>query len=353
MTARLIAALIKKDLRLFTRDRFYFLLTIAGIVIYIILYLVMPKTLSENLKMGIYAPGLPLITEKSTVNGPGVEMKAFATLEDLQISVSREEYPVGIALPEGFQERLSAGESPEVTVYFSSGVREEFVQSVASLVKQWASRTAGLETAIEIHPEVLGPDRLGNQIPWRDRFIPLLITLILGTEILSLASLISSELEQNTVRALLLTPLKIRHLLAAKALLGIALAFIQVVLFAVIAGTLSREPLAMLSSLFLGSLLITGLGFLVASFSRNMMNVTTWGMIATIIFFVPAVGILLPGILSGWAEILPSYHLIDAVSRLTNYGAGFRDISGNLLIVLGWTAAVSVAGITLLRRRYR
>lgn len=352
MMTRLIITLIKKDLTLFTRDRFYFLLTVAGVITYIALYLVMPKTLDETLKLGVHAPGMPSVSHIST-SEQGVEVRLFTTLRELQEAVNRDEYTAGIALPENFLEQLSKGEQPQVTVYYSSGVQKEFMGAINSLVKQWASLIAGQEMMIDIRPEVLGTDMLGNQIPWRDRFIPLLVILILGTEILSLASLISTELEQNTVRALLLTPLKIRHLFAAKALLGIGLAFIQVALFAVIVGNLFREPLAMLLSLFLGSLLVTGLGFLVASVSRNMMNVTTWGMIITIIFFIPAVGILVPGILSGWAEILPSYHLIDTISRLTNYGAGFQDVSTSLLIILGWTAVLSAAGVLLLRRRYR
>jgi ABC-2 type transport system permease protein len=168
-----------------------------------------------------------------------------------------------------------------------------------------------------------------------------------------LASLISTEVEQNTVRALLVTPLKLRHLFTAKAVLGIGLAFIQVMLFMIVVGGLSQEPLTMILVLFIGSILITGLGFLVAAIARDTMGITSWGMITVIIFFIPALGGMIPGLLSGWARVLPSYHLVDAVSRLSNYSAGFNDISGHLLIMLGWSTIFGVSGILALGRRYR
>jgi ABC-type multidrug transport system permease subunit len=121
----------------------------------------------------------------------------------------------------------------------------------------------------------------------------------------------------------------------------------------IVVGGLSQEPLTMILGLFIGSVLVTGLGFLVASLARDMMGVTTWGLIVTIIFFIPALGGMIPGMLSGWAKVLPSYHLTDAISLLSNYGASFHDISGHFLIMLGWSAAFAVIGIMTLGRRYR
>jgi ABC-2 type transport system permease protein len=211
----------------------------------------------------------------------------------------------------------------------------------------------GTDIPLTLRTEILGQDMLGVQIPWRNRLVPMMAVLILGTEILSLASLISTEIEQDTVRALLVTPLKLRHLLTAKALLGIALAFIQVLLFMIVIGGLSQEPATMILGLFLGSIMVTGLGFLIASMARDSMGVTSWGMIIFIAFFIPAIGGMVPGLLSDWAKFIPSYHLIDFVSRLSNYGATFKDVTGNLFIMLGWSAVFGAAGTLALRRRYR
>ena len=352
MNADLIMTLIKKDLTLFTRNKFYFILTIVALLSYILIYFIMPKTMDETLKLGIYAPGIPTM-ENSLINEQGIEAKSFATLEGLQEAVIKNEYPVAIALPEDFFTKLAKGEKPIISVYFNASTPEEMKGAITALVNQLAYLATGQETPLEIQSEVLGPDLLGAQISWRDRLIPMMAILILGIEILSLASIISTEVEQDTIRALLVTPLKLHHLFTAKAILGIGLAFIQVLLFMLVIGGLSHEPLTMILGLFMGSILVTGLGFLVASLSRDMMGVTTWGMIITIIFFIPALGSLIPGMLSGWAKVLPSYHLTDTISRLSNYGASFSDISVNFIIMLGWSAVFAVAGITTLGRRYR
>ncbi|HEX9896820.1 MAG TPA: ABC transporter permease [Dehalococcoidales bacterium] len=351
MNARLIMTLIKKDLTLFTRNQFYFIITIVGLVMYILMYFVMPKTMDETLKLGIYAPGMPAV-ENSLVSDHGIEAKTFGTIEELREAVMRNEYPAAIALPEDLLSKLATGQKPVVTIYFSSSAPEEMKGAIKALVNQLAYLVTEQQTPLEMRSEVLGPDLLGMQIPWRDRLIPMLAIMILGLEIMSLASLISTEVEQNTVKALLVTPLKLRHLFTAKAILGIGLSFIQVLLFIIVVGGLSHEPLTMMLVLLLGSILVTGLGFLIASLAHDMMGVTSWGMIATITFFIPAIGGMIPGILSGWAKVLPSYHLTDAISRLSNYGATINDIGSHLLIILGWSIAFAVIGITALRRRY-
>lgn len=351
MSARLILTLIKKDLTLFSRNQFYFVMTIVGLVMYIALYFVMPQTLDENIKLGVYTPGIQ--AGNSLAGIPGVDAQSFTSLEELKDGIKKNEYPLGIALPEDLLNKIAEGEQAVVTVYYSASTPEEMKGAINALINQMAYFITGQDIPLVMQTEILGPDMLGTQIPWRDRLVPMMAVLILGTEILSLASLISTEIEQDTVRALLVTPLKLRHLLSAKALLGIGLAFIQVVLFMTVIGGLTHEPATMLLGLFVGSILVTGLGFLIAAMAHDSMGVTSWGMILFIVFFIPAIGGMVPGILSDWAKVIPSYYLIDFVSRLSNYGATFNELGGNLMIMLGWSAVFGIAGTLALRRRYR
>ena len=351
MNTRLILTLIKKDLTLFSRNQFYFVMTIVGLVMYIALYFVMPRTLDENIKLGVYTPGVQVGNSLAGIQG--VEAQSFTSLEELKDAVQTNKYPIGIALPPDLLNTIARGDQVVVTVYYSASTPDEMKGAIDALINQMAYFITGQDVPLVMQTEILGPDLLGAQIPWRDRLIPMMAVLILGTEILSLASLISTEIEQDTVRALLVTPLKLRHLLSAKALLGIGLAFIQVVLFMTVIGGLTHEPATMILGLLIGSILVTGLGFLIASMARDSMGVTSWGMILFIVFFIPAIGGMVPGILSDWAKVIPSYYLIDFVSRLSNYGATFSDLGANLLIMLGWSAVFGVTGTLALRRRYR
>ena len=354
MRRRIITTLLKKDLTLFTRDRFYFLLTVVALIMYVAVYFVMPRTNSDVLKLGILAPSLTAASplDLALANQQGIDLQVFQTLDELKAAVTKNECPIAIVVPEDFLGQLSGPNTPTLTIYLASATPEEVTSSVSAMIRQFAASLTGQQADVQINTTVLGNDLMGAQLPWRDRLVPMMVVLILGTEVLSLASLITTELAQNTVKALLVTPLNINHLLLEKAILGIGLAFIQVALFVVVVGGLTGEPLAMLTLLLIGCVLVTGLGFLVASLARDLMGVTSWGMIAMVVFVIPSFGGLVPGLLSGWATFLPSYYLTDALARLTNYGATFGSIGTDFLNMLGWSAGFAVIGVFTLKRRY-
>jgi ABC-2 type transport system permease protein len=59
MNARVVKALLKKDIALFTSNRFYLLITVVGLVFYIGIYFVLPAQLDEKLSLAMYAPVVP------------------------------------------------------------------------------------------------------------------------------------------------------------------------------------------------------------------------------------------------------------------------------------------------------
>jgi ABC-type multidrug transport system permease subunit len=180
---------------------------------------------------------------------------------------------------------------------------------------------------------------------------PLFAILLLMFETMGLANLISEEVEHGTVQALLITPMTVTDLFAAKGIMGTSLAFGQAVLFMAIVGGLSSQPLIMLTALFLGGILVTGAAFLIASLARDMMSVMAWGIVVVIALSVPAFGILFPGTITGWVKVLPSYYLVDTVHQVASLDAGWSGIWSNLLVLLGFNAAFVVAGIMALRRK--
>jgi hypothetical protein len=83
------------------------------------------------------------------------------------------------------------------------------------------------------------------------------------------------------------------------------------------------------------------------------MAVTGWGMLVLIILAIPGFGAVIPGLLSDWAKVIPSYYLTDTVSRVVNYGAGWAEVGVNLAVLTGFTALAVGGGMTALRRRYQ
>jgi hypothetical protein len=352
MNTRVIRALLKKDVTLFMSNRFYMLITVIGIVFYIGIYFILPSHVDEKLTLAMYAPVVPPVFQQLT-DQEGTEVAFYPGEAALRQAVLDGDYATGIALPSDIMETWANGGRPEITIYHASAVPPEVSAAIVALVRELAYAQTGQALNFETTEEVLGPDLLGTQIALRDRLRPLLAVFILLVEILTLASLISVEIEQGTARALLVTPTRTGDLFIAKGILGVGLAFVQAVLFMALVGGFSHQPLIILTTLIVGSTMAVGVGFLLASLARDVMSVTGWGILVLVLLAIPGFGTAIPGLISDWAKVIPSYYLTDTVSRVANYGAGWGDIGTNLAILSGFTAVVIWLGMFTLRRRYQ
>lgn len=352
MNARIIKALLKKDIALFMSNRFYMLITVVGLIFYIGAYFVMPSKVDEKLSLAMYAPVVPPAFTRLT-NQEGAEIEFFSSEEVLKQAVFDGKYQAAIALPADVMDVWATGGKPEITVYYASTAPPEVSAAIVALVKELSYAQTGQALNFDTTEEILGPDMLGGQIALRDRMRPLLAVFILLVEVLTLASLISVEIEQDTARALLVTPMRTSDLFIAKGVLGVVLALGQAILFMALVGGFSHQPLIIMTTLIIGSVMVVGTGFLLASLARDVMAVTGWGMLILILFAIPGFGTAIPGLLSEWARVIPSYYLTDTVSRVANYGAGWGDVGTNLAILASFTAAVIWVGMATLRRRYQ
>lgn len=352
MNWRIVGALVSKDLSLFYRNRFFTLITVLGVVIYLVIYFVMPRSVNESLEIGLYAPVVPPVFEQMQ-QVEGLEIQIVESEELLKEGVTDGQYLGGIALPADIMESFASGQKARVNVYFASDVPGEIKDAVEFIIMELAYLQTGQVLTVDISEEVLGPDMMGVQIPPRDRLRPLLAVMLLIFETLGMANLISQELERRTFQALLVTPVTITNFFVAKGIIGICLAFSQAAIFMAIVGGLNQQPLIILTALLLGTVLVTGIGFIVGSLGKDFMSVLAWGMVVLISLFIPSFGIMFPGAFTGWVKIMPSYYLIDTVHRAANFGAGWGDIWLNLLILIGFDVAFVLIGIIALKRRLR
>jgi ABC-2 type transport system permease protein len=84
-----------------------------------------------------------------------------------------------------------------------------------------------------------------------------------------------------------------------------------------------------------------------------MMSVMGWGVLAILILVIPSLNIALPGLVTGWIKLIPSFYLVDTVHQVINFGAGWADVGGNLLILLAFSLAFLALGVLALRRKFR
>jgi ABC-2 type transport system permease protein len=345
----IIKALVSKDFFLFFRNRFIGIVTVLGLVFYILFYFLLPRAVNESLEIGLYVPvALPAFEQ---VQAEGLVIDAVESEEVLKKAVIDGQYVAGIALPADIINSLMSGQKPKVSLYFASDTPEEIKIAVEVIVRELAYQQAGQPLTVEINEEILGTDMAGMQVPPRDRMRPLLAVFLIMFETFGLANLIAEELERGTVRALLVTPMTVKDLFVAKGIFGIGLAFGQAVFFMAIVGGMNHQPLIILVALLLGSTLATAVGFLVGAVGKDFMSVLAWGMVIFIILSIPAFGAMFPGSVTGWVKVIPSYYLVDTVHRVASFGAGWGDIWLNLLILLAFDLALVWIGILGIRRK--
>lgn len=347
-----IRALVAKDFTLFFRNRFFALMTPLALLVYIGLYFVMPGSVNETIDIGVYAPGLSPTAEE--IQQQGLEVHVVQSEDELKDGVAAHDYAYGIVLPADLAQKLAAGEKPRIDLYLASDAPEEYGEALSPLLREMVYAQTGQPPTVEFAMQVVpGPDMTGRQIPVRDRMRPLFAVFLIVFETFGMATLITEEIERRTIQALLVTPVSVKDLFAAKGIHGIALAFGQAALFMAAVGGLTDGPATIILALFLAALLVTGVGFLIASVARDMMSVLAWGVLALVILIIPAMGVLFPGVITGWARAIPSYYIVNTVDRVANYGAGWADVWPNLVILLAIDAALLAAGMAVLRRRFQ
>jgi ABC-2 type transport system permease protein len=350
MNARIIAALVIKDIVLIFRNKMFLLITIFGTIAYIAIYFVMPTTVDESIKIGLYSdanPVPPVFQQLIDGGQEGLDVVKLDSDQALRDAVDEGTYIAGIALPAD----ILTGTDPQIQLYARADTPTEVVQSLDYMVSELAYLQNGkLPVTTQ---NVLGTDLLGKQIPMRDQMRTILPVILIVAQIFGLATLISEEFEGRTVRAVLVSPANIVDFFSAKVVFGVGMAFGQGLLIMAIIGGLGTQAGIGLLTLFLASLVITGIGFIAGAFSKDNMSAVSWSFVAMMALLMPAMTALTPGAVSPWVKVIPSYYFVDTLHRAGNFGMGFGDLWSNLLIMAGFAAAFISLGILALRRKVR
>jgi ABC-2 type transport system permease protein len=356
MNAQIVRTLFLKDLRLYFRNRFFAYVTIVGMIIYVALYTLMPSTVDENPTLAVYAPGIPQIFI-NLLNSNDIQIAALESDEALRQAIIDNRYIVGIVLDPVTVSAIMLSREAAVTVYFASDTPPEISDAMRTVLRVVFNEISyslnGNPLPVTFNEQVIGPDMTGNQIPSRDRLLPLLAVMMLVLEMMGLGSLIADEVEKGTLNALLITPVTVPGLFIAKSLLGITLAFVQASTLMALTGNLASEPLLILSTLLLGALVVTGLAFLIASFSRDFLGVMSWSILIIILMMLPSYGVVFPGVINNWTRVIPSYYMVDTIHRVVNFGASWGAVWGNLLVLLAMGIFFMGAGMLVMERKLR
>jgi hypothetical protein len=95
------------------------------------------------------------------------------------------------------------------------------------------------------------------------------------------------------------------EVITSKGIISVLMTFTQAALLMLIIGGFRQQPLIIAVTLLLGALLVTGIGFLMGAVGKDFLSVIGSGIPAIILLSIPAMGIAFPGLLTGWARMIP------------------------------------------------
>ncbi|RYV51649.1 ABC transporter permease [Pengzhenrongella frigida] len=383
--AALVASIVRKDFREFSRDTLYIFLSVLGLVFFALTYYLVPDTVDETITLGIHQTGLDELVEEFQTGADaadGLDVVSLDTADHLAAAVAgdlavyetdagdvvlvgagaeaeapagatRRDVTVGISFPDRFVASMVDGERPTVTVYTGTAVPPEVAGAMTSFVREIAYSLTGHELPVaEPDAVVLGPDRAGDQVSLRDRLRPMLVFFVLMIETFALSSLIASEVLNRTVTAVLVTPARVGDFLAAKTIYGTILTGGQALILLVVLRTLTTASAGpLLVTVLLGAVMFTGIAMITGSAGKDFIGTLFYNMIFILPLLIPTFSVLFPGTAAPWVQVMPSYPIIDALTRVTTYGAGWSEVTGSLLLALGWVAVIYAGGLLVLRRR--
>jgi len=358
--ASIIGSIIRKDAKEYSRDKFFTLITLMGLVAYVVMFWVFPSSVNETIKIGVHQTGMDKpLQELTESEDNGIKIIEFDTSDDLKTALGMtkkkadESIVVGMDFPDNFIANIAKGEKTRVKLYVDSSVPEEIRHAMSSWVRELAYAMTGSVLPVKMPDEktiILGEDRTGDQVSMREKMRPLFAFFMLIMEMFALTSLVASEIQSRTVTAVIVTPARTSDFLAAKGILGTMLAFAETVLLMLLIRGFGNGPLILLLTLLLGAMLVTGLGLIAGASGKDFINMIFYSMVFLIPLIIPPIALLFPGTASFWVKVLPSYGLVQAIVGVSAYGDGWSETMPYLASLAAWCAVSFGIGWYTLKR---
>ena len=180
--AAIVRAIVAKDLREFSRDRLWMVLTPLMLVFYVGILWLLPSTVDETINVGVYARGMTGAFadafESDAVSAEqGLRVVPFESPEALEAAVvegtevevdgARRSVAIGLAFPDELTRSLTAGEAATVTIFVDAAVPAEVQTAMSAFVREATYAMAGVDLPVTQPQQelvIVGDDRVGADL---------------------------------------------------------------------------------------------------------------------------------------------------------------------------------------------
>ena len=330
MSLTRISKILGKDLKIGPRSPVFLWVLVLPILITLVLQVAFGDLFESRPRLGISDQGASAITS-AAADLDGIETSVVADVDELKSMVEADDLDAGLVLPAGFDDAVRAGERPPLELYIGG-------QSLAS------DRVVVAITALELVRDVQGDAppvdveiiSFGEDLrPISERLVPFVVMyalLIAGVFLPSFS--LADEREKRTLDALVVTPVRLSEVIAAKGILGFGLA-IAMSLVTLWLNSSFQVSGALFVVMLIAGVMLVAIGLIFGTVSKNVTGVFTLIKGTGFILLGPTIWYIFPDWPQWIAKIFPTYWVIDPVYQVTLNGASLDAVWGNLGIALG------------------
>lgn len=278
----------------------------------------------------------------------GIDVELLDDEAQLKARVEQNQYDAGLILPAGFDEAVRAGQKPLLEFYVSgeslASNRIILSANTIDLVRTVEGDTA----AVEVEVVQMGE---APQLSVAQRLVPMVVifALLIAGVLLTGTSLVE-EKERRTLSAMLVSPVKLSEVVAAKAILGLVLSLLMGFIILAMNSALGSSPLALFVALVVAALMCVEVGLLYGAGARDMKGLYALFKGLNLLLFAPVVFYLFPDWPQWLGKIFPTYWAIDPVFEVAVNGAGLSDVWVELVVALAICEVLALGVATLIRR---
>lgn len=347
MSFRRIGIIFKKELFQGPRGFIFIWAIIMPIVLSFVLAAVFGTLTSEKPRLGVFDTDNSQLASRLE-QYESVTYRTYASEPDITDAVEKGIIDIGIIIPTGFDEAVKSNEQTELQAYIWGESQAKNRIIILVTIMNIIREETGQKPPVEIETVLLGDE---EEIPISVRVLPLLMlfAVFLGGVFIPATSLINEKVKR-TMTALIVTPTSVFDVFAAKGILGFILSVAVGIIVLLVNDALGIHPLLLIMTLALGGLMAVGIGLILGALLKDVSTLFAVWKSSAILLMGPAVIYAFPEIPAWIGRLFPTYYMLEPLMNITQIGAGWADISTNILILIAIDIAIFIIFIIVLKR---
>jgi ABC-2 type transport system permease protein len=346
MSLSRFAKILRKDLALGPRSPIFLWMLVLPIALTLILQVAFGSLFNPKPRLGIVDEGDSEITAQIE-QMEGIELTLLDDAEELKGLVEENDLDAGLVLQADFDEAVRAGAQPDLQFYVSgeSYASNRIILTVTTL--DLVREIEGSEAPVTV--DVVSYGTAG--LPISVRLVPVIVFYALTMAgIFVPGSSLVEEKEQGTLMALLVTPVRIGEVLAAKWSLGLLLASVMAAATLLLNQALGANWWQVLVVVIVAGALSSMIGLLIGTFAKD--STIMFGLVKGlgIFLFAPTLFYIFPEWPQWIAKLFPLYWILEPIWTVAIMGGSLSDVWVELTVAVGITVAlVPVVGMVARR----